>query len=111
MEQSMNTKGFQRIFHCISAACGRIELMLIFAISLLFTIGAAFSILVIVGMIAGNWAAIRSALAGQGAFGAAIASNGSPPHRLARVSLGPVRHGRGQQLRRAAPATSLRAAA
>ncbi|NJS15398.1 MAG: hypothetical protein HC788_13330, partial [Sphingopyxis sp.] len=39
--------------------------MLTFAISLLFTLGAAFSLLVIVGMIAGNWGAIRSALAGE----------------------------------------------
>jgi hypothetical protein len=86
-------------------------MMLTFAISLLFTLGAAFSVLVIVGMVAGNWAAIRSALAGQGAFGAAIASDGVPPHRLARVNIGPIRHGRGRQLRRAPPVTSLRAAA
>jgi hypothetical protein len=73
--------------------------MLTFAISLLFTAGAAFALLVIIGMLAGNRAAIVSALAGQGAFGPALAgAGGVPPHGLARVKVGQVRRGLGQSL-------------
>ena len=89
--------------------------MLTFAISLLFTAGAAFALLVIVGMLAGNRDAILSALAGQGAFGTRIADAGGPsPERLARVKVGPVRRGMDSgaaQRRRMVRPTALRAAA
>ena len=89
--------------------------MLTFAISLLFTTGAAFALLVIVGMLAGNRSAILSALAGQGAFGTRLIDAGGPsPDRLARVKVGPVRRGmdsRAAQHRRALRPMALRAAA
>ena len=84
--------------------------MLTFAISLLFTLSAAFAILVIVGMIVGNRAAIRSALAGHGAYDAAEHGPGTSPH-AARVTVGRIRAGQGRQLRGAAPVSPLRAAA
>jgi hypothetical protein len=86
--------------------------MLTFAISLLFTAGAAFALLVIVGMLAGNRDAIVSALAGQGAFGAALADvGGAPPHAMARVKVGQVRRGLGQHRPAIMRAETLRAAA
>ncbi len=86
--------------------------MLTFAISLLFTAGAAFALLVIVGMLAGNRAAILSALAGHGAFGTALADTGrTPPRAMARVKVGALRRGLGQQRRAATRAGTLRAAA
>ncbi len=91
------------------------KMMLTFAISLLFTAGAAFALLVIVDMLAGNRDAILSALAGQGAFGTRIADAGGPsPERLARVKVGPVRRGmdsRAAQRRHALRPMELRAAA
>jgi hypothetical protein len=95
---------------------GGTKMLLTFAISLLFTAGAAFALLVIVGMLAGNRAAIVSALAGQGAFGTRVADAGGPsPERLARVKVGPVRRGldsRAERSTRAVrPAVLLRAAA
>jgi hypothetical protein len=73
--------------------------MLTFAISLLFTAGAAFAVLVIVGMLVGNGAAIVSALAGHGAFAATQAgSAGAPLDARAQVKVGPVRRGIGQAL-------------
>jgi len=79
--------------------------MLTFAISLLFTLGAAFAILVIVGMIVGNRAAIRSALAGHGAYDAAEHGPGTSPH-AARVTVGRIRAGQAASC--AAPPRSAR---
>ena len=71
--------------------------MLTLAIALLFTTGAAFALLVIIGMLAGNHAAILSALAGQGAFAMVPGSDGGiPPQSRARVTVGMVRRGLGQ---------------
>ncbi len=86
-------------------------MMLTFAISLLFTAGAALAVLVIVGMIAANWQAIGAALAGQGAFGNARSADGTPPLVQARLRVGPLRRGRGRTLRPAAGFSPLRAAA
>jgi hypothetical protein len=91
-------------------------MLLTFAISLLFTAGAAFALLVIVGMLAGNRAAIVSALAGQGAFGTLVTSADAPsPQRLARIKVGPVRRGldarRARERRAVRPLAALRAAA
>ena len=86
--------------------------MLTLAISLLFTAGAAFALLVIIGMLTGNRAAILSALAGEGAFGAALAEAGAmPPQASARATLGMVRRGLHQPRRAVTQAGSLRAAA
>lgn len=70
--------------------------MLTFAISLLLTLGAAFAVLVIAGMIGANRHAIVAALAGEGALGAgrANASHPLPPLTQARLRVGPLRHGR-----------------
>lgn len=116
MEQTMNMERNSANQRCFAAPLEDNKMMLTFAISLLFTAGATFALLVIIGMLAGNRAAIASALAGQGAFGAALAdAGGTPPHRLARVKVGQVRRGLGQSLnpphRVATRAGSLRAAA
>lgn len=87
-------------------------MMLTFAISLLFTAGAAFALLVIVGMLTGNRNTILSALAGQGAFGAALVdAGGTTPQVMTRVKVGPVRRGLGQQRRAVTRAGALRAVA
>lgn len=86
--------------------------MLTFAISLLFTAGAAFALLVIVGMLVGNARAIRSALLGDGAFAQLRRSDGTaPPHNLVNVRVGPVRRGRSQFRQQPVTVTALRAAA
>jgi hypothetical protein len=85
--------------------------MLTFAISLLFTAGAAFALLVIVAMLAGNRHAILSALRGQGAFpGMAAGAGGTSPQR-AQVRVGELRRGRRAPQPRPFAATLLRAAA
>jgi hypothetical protein len=86
--------------------------MLTFAISLLFTAGAALAVLVIVGMLAGNRAAIASALAGQGAFAMAqTGTDGAPSGARTRVKIGPVRRGFDQRRRAVTRTGLLRAAA
>lgn len=86
--------------------------MLTLAISLLFTAGAAFALLVIIGMLAGNHTAILSALAGHGAFGTAMpGTGGMPPQARARVTLGMVRRGLGQPRYVVSQPGSMRAAA
>jgi hypothetical protein len=89
------------------------DIMLIFAISLLFTAGAAFALLVIICMLTANRQAIGAALAGRGAFGAAaLAGSGVvPPLAELRTRVGPIRHGRGQKLRPANNISPQRAAA
>ncbi|MBA4748428.1 MAG: hypothetical protein H2056_06920 [Sphingopyxis sp.] len=85
--------------------------MLTLAIALLFAAGAAFALLVIVGMLAGNRDAILSALAGYGAFGATAWDAGKfPPQARARMTMGPVRPGLGRARRPANSAGMLRAA-
>ena len=112
MEQTMNMKRMRRFARIAKAPPGRKKTMLTFAIALLFAAGAAFALLVIVGMLAGNRGAILSALAGYGAFGAAACDVGSnPPQAQARVRIGPVRRGLGQSHRAANSFGMLRAAA
>jgi hypothetical protein len=84
--------------------------MLTTAISLLFLLAAALSVLVIARMIAGNLAAIASALRGEGAYPAAGQPDGASPRR-ASVRIGAVRQGYARQTHRAAAVSPLRAAA
>jgi hypothetical protein len=86
--------------------------MLTFAISLLFTAGAAFAVLVIVAMLAANRLAVMSALRGEGAFPGVVAdTGGTSPQRTARVRVGELRRGRRAPQLRPFAATPLRAAA
>ena len=93
----MNMERIQGAWRCLPAPQEGTKKMLTLAIALLFTAGAAFALLVIIGMLAGNHAAILSALAGQGAFAMAQGERGGmPPQARARVSVGMVRRGLGQ---------------
>ncbi len=86
--------------------------MMTFAISLLFTAGAAFALLVVVGMLAGNARAIRAALLGQGSMAVLQPRSGArPPLLRGEVRVFPVQRGRGQTRRAAPTVTPLRAAA
>lgn len=85
--------------------------MLTFAISLLLTAGAAFAVLVIVGMLRGNRRAIADALAGRGGFAARCADGTTPPMPTARVQVGVMRRGRRVSHARPAPLSSVRVAA
>jgi hypothetical protein len=85
--------------------------MLTFAISLLFTAGAAFALLVLVAMVFGNHRAIRDALAGRGAYAALMPRDATPPLLTARVHVGAMRRGRRVAAGRSAPVSPLRAAA
>lgn len=86
--------------------------MLTFAISLLFTAGAAFALLVMVGMVVGNRRAIANALAGRGAFAGQHGGVGAnPPLMTARVQVGELRRGRRTPPARPAQISPLRAAA
>jgi hypothetical protein len=114
VEHKTNTEriGRRRVFTAPEAQT-RMDAMLTFAISLLFTAGAAFALLVIVGMLAANRQAIAAALAGRGAFAAAGMAGGGavPPLMEYRTRVGPVRHGRGRSLHPANSVNPLRAAA
>ena len=86
--------------------------MLIFAISLLLTAGAALALLVIVGMVAGNRRAIAAALGGSGTFAGRRSDAGEPPRRIgAPLCVGQPRRNRGARDARTGLFSSLRAAA
>jgi hypothetical protein len=86
--------------------------MMTFAISLLFTAGAAFAVLVVVGMLVGNRHVVRAALLGQGSMAVLHPRGGAmPPLLRGQVRVFPVQRGRGQIRRAEATVTPLRAAA
>lgn len=111
MEQTMNMEHFPGQLRYRTIPMPGRMMMMTFAISLLFTAGAAFALLVVVGMLAGNARAIRAALLGQGSMAVLHPRGTLPPLRRGEVRVFPVQRGRGQ-IRRAAPTvTPLRAAA